>query len=408
MIRSGINASTLDKDAMAIRNNILPSASLSNFGALNSAWKSLNRQLNLSSSVAKHFATPSAGYAFAGALSASIASYKLIPITNTQITTSTGTGGSSAAQRPILCANGTIYIPPYGATNAGWSYNPATDIAVTASGGISPYGNQFSGAVLMRNGKVFTIPFSLTASRTYDPSTVSCTWDTPQFPSGHGGGVLLPDGDIFLNPLNATRAIKYNFDTKVTSSSAGVAYSGSACSYGCVLTPSRKVVSVPYNASKIFIYDYTTKSASVSTSTMPGSAAFLGGVLLPNGKIFFIPYSSTSARIYDADTDTVTTPTPTFPGSNAYLGGVLLPSGRVLLIPAQQTKPGFYDYITDTYTTGSTAWHALSFGFYGGCVMNNGKVFVGAYNALRHQIYSDIVVNQSTTITLSPFLNKGV
>jgi hypothetical protein len=408
MINHGAISAYLDEDAATIRNNVAVSSSISNFGSLNTAWKNLNRNLYLSGSVSKYFSTNASGYQYINALSESIAAYNKIPAANTQITTSTGTGGGGAGSRPITCADGTVYIPPYGAVNAGWVYNPTTNTIVTASGATSPSANQYIGGVLMRNGKVFTIPFAVTASRIYDPATVSCTYASPQFPTGFGGGVLLPNGNVFLNPVNATRAIVYNPDTNVTASSAGVAYSGSGAAYGCVLTPSGKVVSVPYAATKIFVYDIATNSASVSTSTMPGTSAFFGGVLLPNGRIFFIPYGSTSARIYDADTDTVTTPTPTFPGSNAYLGGTLLPSGKVLLIPANQTKPGFYDYINDTYTTGSTAWHATTFAFYGGCMMLDGRIFCAGYNALRHEIYTDILVSQQATLALSPFQNKGV
>lgn len=413
----GTIAAYLDKDAATIRNVVLSaSGSVSNFGALNTAWKNLNRCLNVSSSFEKYVAAGSNGYEYLTAYSESIVAYKTIPVsggTGSFITSSQGSGTTTSTLRGVLCPDGTIYCPPYGSTNAGRYYLPDTDQFLTASGQAAAATNQYASAVLQANGKVFCVPYNMTASRLYDPATRSTTFvGQSKFPgsAAFATGVLLPNGKIFCNPFNSTRAAIWDPDTETTSSSGGVTYTGGSVSHGCVLHPNGKVYSIPFNSALLYIYDYRTNTTTTSSTTYPGgiSNAFLGGALLPNGKIFFSPYLSTTGRIYDPETDTVVSGSAIFPGANGYLGCVLIPDGRVLMIPANQTKPGFYNYENHTLTTGSVAWHATTFGFYGGVLMNNGKIFGTGYNSAKnviHTVQSMSAVN--STLVLSPYLNKG-
>jgi hypothetical protein len=409
MINHGSITAYLDPDAAKIRNDVLAaSGSVSNFGELNTAWKNLNRCLNLSSSVEKYVATTTNGYEFLAALSQSILAITTSDRIDTQITSSVGSGGGSSTLRPILCPDGTIYCPPYGATNAGYYYLPDTNQFFTASGQAAVAANQYVSAVLQPDGKVFCVPYSMTASRVFDPATKSVVFKGKFAGGGQfAGGVQLPNGKIFCNPYNGTRAIIWDPLTETSSSSDGLTYSGSAASHGCVLAANGKVYSIPFNATKVYVYDYRTNLTTTGSGTYAGSQAFLSGVLLPNGKIFFHPWLSTSARIYDPETDIVTTPAPTFPGTSGYLGSVLMLDGRVILIPSNQLRPGFYNYTTDTYSTGSVAWHAGTFGFYSGALMKNGKIFACGYNHVRNEIFTPNYVSASSTLALSTFLNKA-
>lgn len=407
MINHGSITAYLDPDASKIRNDVLAaSGSVSNFGGLNTDWKNLNRKLNLSSSVERYFAAN--GYEYLAALSESTVAYRTVPDQATFITSSAGSGGGGACLRGIACPDGTVYCPPYGSTNAGFYYLPDTNQFLTASGQLAVAANQYVSAVLQADGKVFCVPYSMTASRVYDPTTRSTTFKG-RFAGagGFAGGVLLPNGKIFCNPYNATTATIWDPLTETTSSSTGQTYSGSGAYHGAVLAANGKVYSIPFNATKVLIYDYVTNTVSIGAGTYPGSSAFLGGVLLPDGRIFFTPYTSTTARIYDTVSNTVSTPSPTFPGSNGYLGGSLMPDGKVIMFPANQLRPGFYDYTTDTYTTGSVSWHAGTFAFYGGCLMNNGKIFATGYNNTKNVIYTAQSMSFNNILNLSPHQSKA-
>lgn len=408
MIFSGITSATQDKDAATIRNNVLAAGgNVSTFGALNTAWKNLNRKLNVSSSVEKYVSAGTNGYEFVTVLSQSIIATSNAPRIDTFITTSTGIGGASVT-RPILCQDGTLFCTPIATNTRGYYYLPSTDQFLTASGAITNTAAAHTSAVLQRDGKVFCVPYSSTASMVYDPATRSTVFKG-KFAGGSAfaGGVLLPNGKVFLNPYNASKALTWDPETETTSSVTPAIYTPGQNSQGCVLAPNGNVFSIPYITTVVRFYNYRTNTAAQGSGSYAGLSAFLGGVLLPNGKIFFHPFNSTSARIYDPETHVVTTPSASFPGSQAYINSVLLMDGRILLVPYAQTKPGFYDYRTDTYTTGSINWHAGATGFASGCIMNNGKIFVCGYTYNKNVIFTPYNVSASTTLALSPYLNKA-
>lgn len=409
MINHGTIAAYQDKDAATIRNNVVTAGgSVADFGSLNTAWKNLNRNLNLSSSFNKFAAASSNGYEFVTALSQSILASSTAPRIDTFITTSTGVG-NNAVLRPILCPDGTVFCTPFQVVGTpGYYYLPNTDQFLTASGVKTTVAQANATAVLQPDGKVMCIPYSETKSMVFDPVTKTTSFNSHTYSGGSGfcGGVILPNGKIFLNPYNSTVAKIYDPVTNTTSSTTAV-YTPASNSQGCVLAANGKVYSIPFQINVLRIYDYRDNSVTIGSGSYPGTTAFLGGVLLPNGKIFFHPFTSTTARIYDPETNIVTTPSASFPGANTYVNSILLLDGRVLLVPYVGTKPGFYDYRTDTYTTGSTNWHAGLTGFGSGCIMNNGKVFVIGYTYNKNVIFTPHNVSAPATLVLSTYLNKG-
>jgi len=95
---------------------------------------------------------------------------------------------------------------PYNASNAR-IYDPATDTLTTPSGVFSG-SFDFSGAVLLPDGRVFCVPYISTTARIYNPFNDTLTTPAGAYPGGgaFSGGVLLPDGRVFCVPFNATSA----------------------------------------------------------------------------------------------------------------------------------------------------------------------------------------------------------
>jgi len=231
MISAGINAAILDKDALAIRNNVLPSASLNNFGSLNSAWKELNRSLYLTSSKPKWATVVGSSSLFQVAFSESIAAQKKIPAlgnTGSTVTAGGAAYATTAYASAVLLPDGKVFPIPYGATGARY-YDPVLNTTVGLTGSY-PGSNAYLGGVLMADGRVFCIPHNATAGRIYDHANLTSSFVSGTFPgtNAYAGGVLLPDGKVFLNPCSQTRPRLYDpINNTGSIETVGQAYSGS-------------------------------------------------------------------------------------------------------------------------------------------------------------------------------------
>ena len=102
---------------------------------------------------------------------------------------------------------------------------------------------------------------------------------------------------------------------------------------GGVLAPNGNVILVPVNSDYVGIYDPDTDTYSSGATHSEGNSAFIGGVLAPNGNVIFVPYNSDYIGIYDPDTDTYTQGDAHGEGGNTFIGGVLAPNGKVILVP---------------------------------------------------------------------------
>jgi len=193
------------------------------------------------------------------------------------------------------------------------------------------------------------------------------------------GGVLLPDGRVFILPINALNAVIYNpiNNTVFNTSLAG----GSLAYKGGVLLPDGRIFCVAYSgASNCRIYNPKTNS---STPTPVGNG-YHGAVLLQDGRVFVVPYNAPNAVVYDPITNS-STPIADITGSVSgnYSGCVLLPDGKVFVIPNAATSPKIYDPILNQTTT-PTGWTAGG-GYNGGVLLSDGRVFLvpsGASNAV--------------------------
>ena len=89
----------------------------------------------------------------------------------------------------------------------------------------------------------------------------------------------------------------------------------------------------------------TTSGYTQGADTSTAEYKWLGGVLTPSGKVVMIPYSYRYIGIYDPVTNTYTQGPDTSTATIKWYGGVLTPSGKVVMIPHN------YRYI-GTYNTG--------------------------------------------------------
>jgi hypothetical protein len=92
-------------------------------------------------------------------------------------------------------------------------------------------------------------------------------------------------------------------------------------------------------------YDAGTPSfSSVDISgTISSDYKYSGGVLLPSGKVVSVPYSAANVGVFDPATDTLSLVGDAMFGSNKYSGGVLLPSGKVVFVPYGADNVGVFD-----------------------------------------------------------------
>jgi hypothetical protein len=260
--------------------------------------------------------------------------------------------------------------------------------------GTTPGSGAYVGGVLMPNGNVLLVPLNATSIGIYNPTTntFSTTGTTPGS-AAYQGGVLLPDGRIVFVPFDATSIGIYNPTTNTFSTTGTTP--GNGAYYGGVLLPNGNVLFVPFGATSIGIYNPTTNVFS-TTGTTPGSAAYIGGVLMPNGNVLFVPLSPTSIGIYNPTTNTFST-TGTTPGSAAYVGGVLMSNGNVLLVPYSAASIGIYNPTTNTFST--TGITPSSNAYVGGVFLPNGNVlFIPSY-ATSIGIYNPTTNTFSTTGT---------
>ena len=74
-------------------------------------------------------------------------------------------------------------------------------------------GDAFAGGVLLPNGKVFCVPYSITTAAIYDPVTETVAIPAEKYPEWIGsfeGGVLMPNGKVFCVPSTYPTARIYS------------------------------------------------------------------------------------------------------------------------------------------------------------------------------------------------------
>ena len=132
-------------------------------------------------------------------------------------------------------------------------------------------------------------------------------------------------------------------------------------------------------------------------------------IMLSNGNVLITDSSNYSIVIYNPSTDTATYSTVANPTvflnggtTGSFIGGVLMNNGKVLMIPKDDPEFLIYDPILDTLTNIGVLNQAIDNpgdslystetgnSFIGGCLMQNGKVFICPDSSSNAIIYNPV------------------
>jgi hypothetical protein len=105
---------------------------------------------------------------------------------------------------------------------------------------------------------------------------------------------------LIANDFTISNTWWYEYQTNTYSN--GPAHGrGDYAFLGGVLAPNGNIILVPLNSSVIGIYDPITNTYSNGPAHGRGLYAFIGGVLAPNGNVILAPYKSPVIGIYGTD-----------------------------------------------------------------------------------------------------------
>ena len=149
----------------------------------------------------------------------------------------------------------------------------------------------------------------------------------------------------------------------------------------------------------------TTSGYTQGADTSTAAYKWIGGVLTPSGKVVMIPYNYRYIGIYDPVADTYTQGADTSTATSKWIGGVLTPSGKVVMIPFSYQYIWIYDPVTNTYTQGPDTSTA-TIKWYGGVLTPSGKVVMIPHNYRYIGTYNTGYVSKNPTAHLSAYTNK--
>jgi len=236
-----------------------------------------------------------------------------------------------------------------------------------------PGGLTFYGGLLLPNGNVFIVPYNSTVARAYD--RVRGVWNPAGAYPGAAGyvyGTHLPDGRIYLAAADATSGAIYDPYTNITTFGKGT-YSGGR---RAVLINEAEVFITPWDRNSALIYNFVTDSLRDA-----GGQAFslydLGDAcLLPDGRVFLAPFAATRAEIYDPVSDSYSTPSHIYGPENVqhHISCQLMVDGRVFVTPfGGSTTAHIYDPVADTLTPKTMPFSDIL-----GCPeLPDGRLFLG-------------------------------
>ena len=224
----------------------------------------------------------------------------------------TGPKGTGDYSGSVLLPDGRVLFVPASASNVGF-YNPRTLLFSTVSpAGLTGVANKFRGGVLCPNGNVAFIPYSISNVGLFNPMTYvysniavgANTVTTPGNQLRFQGGVLSPTGNVIMVPRDSANIGVFN-PTTLTLTNVGPIYSGGGSLFGSgVLLPNGNVAMVPLNGGAgCNIGMYNTYSLSTTGYTNVGPIATTGTwesvALAPNGNVVLIPATSSNVVVYN-------------------------------------------------------------------------------------------------------------
>ena len=332
----------------------------------------------------------------------------------TETVTFIGSFAQQAFQSGVLMQDGRVFLMPCKSTS-GSIFNPTTNTFSTPPGlsGTFPAtggrGWGYISGVLLPNGNVFCIPHDATVAKIYNPSTDTLSTPAGTYPGTDAfvGGCLLKDGRVYMTPLGTTQARIYDPATNTLITPAGTFTS--QLQEGAILLNDGRVFIPPYlNGTQAYLYDPVANTLITAAGTYPNMQ---GAVLLSDGRVFIIPHYSTTARIYDPVANTLITPNGIYPGNGAFHCGCLLPDGRVFMTPGNATQARIYDPITDTLYIPVGTWPGNN-SHHEAYVLFDGRVFCTPYGASSSttaaifDAYRAVIYPPCIQVLTSPFNDK--
>jgi hypothetical protein len=240
---------------------------------------------------------------------------------------------------------------------------------------------KFKGGVLMPDGRVFIVPFSSATAKIYDPATGAIT-TPPGTYCGNGanaGGRMLPDGRVFLFAHGCIARL-YTPSTDAIDSVTWPGFPGWGYINGAPMMDGRMYMVPWYGApTQAAIFDPKLSTVSLAGGSYSGISGRQGGAaMMADGRLII---GGAPPRIYDPVNDTLVTAFD----SEAWMTGFLQPDGRVLFIG---TPSRIYDPMTGAVTVLSGT-HSYSLAYTDGCfLMPNGKYFCGVTTSSVALLYN--------------------
>lgn len=310
--------------------------------------------------------------------------------------------GSSDYTGSVLLPDGRVLFVPANATNIGF-YRPSTMEFSTLSGlGLNSTASKYSGGVLLPNGNVFFTPSASSNIGIFNPisSRLSNIGPISAAAQKFGGAVLVANGNVIMIPYQTSNIGIFNPTTGVYSN--GVAHTAGAGAFlGGVLAPTGNVVLVPFNSSNVGMYDPVNKTyANVApTTTTVGAARYLNGCIAQNGNIIFSQWSSANVGSFNPVTFAFSNLTTT--GAGSFTGAKLLPSGNIVFVPVLTSA----NVVIFNPVNSQSSNVASPGGFGGASLLPNGSlVFVPT--ATRNVVVLNTLTPTSREFCMGPYVNS--
>jgi hypothetical protein len=282
-------------------------------------------------------------------------------------------------------------------TNSSAGTSGFTVTTIRSGSGAITGSSKYTGGVLAPNGKIYMIPYGSVPFRSFDPDTgVTVSIGAAQGASAYVGGVLGQNGKIYAIPSFVGTVAELDPATNVITQFGSLGATGSIKWWGGVLAPNGKIYCAPGSSGNILVIDPATQTTYTIGS---GLSSYQTGALALNGKIYFAPASATTVLVVDPSTDTYTTIGTLSATATKYMGCALAPNGKIYAVPYSATDFLVIDPVAGTATTkGSLAGTAK---WCGAVLAPNGKIY-----GLPRTSTSVLVIDPNTD-TASTFGSLG-
>ena len=221
------------------------------------------------------------------------------------------------------------------------------------------------------------------------------------------GGIVAPNGNIYMVPRNQPSIIEYNPTTNI-SQYVGPDYGGLSAKWnGAALGGNGKIYSVPNRFNYVLEFDPTTNNIININTITTGNAKWYGGVTAPNGFIYCAPVGASRILKIDPSTSTLSE-FGNVVGASKYRGAVIGQDGKIYFVPDSAIQVMVVDPTDDSISFFGNLTGFSSRKWEGGILAPNGKIYCMPGLATLGGINQILVIEPSTQTTyLIPFTNTG-